>query len=362
MRENQRPQSDVADSMRIDLVITELNVGGAEKALTRLACGLRQRGHETRVLSIGSRPRTPRDALVHRLESEGIPVEFGGFDSSAKLVSAIRWLIDQLRSRPADVCQTFLFHANCLGAYAAQKAGVECTVGGIRVAEDRPLRCFVERCAARRMRHAVCVSDAVRSFAESRLAIPRDRLSVIANGTELIDLNRSVPFDWTNLGLSGDAKVILFVGRLHPQKGIELLQQQFSAILGRDGDRRLVIIGDGPLRDSIDSWIRRTDQTRIRLLPFQRDIAPFLLGSELLILPSHYEGMPNVVLEAMAASRAVVCSRVEGAAELFGKHLPDDARYRLQTFPREDGMAMAHLVSNLFADDELRKKARQGKP
>ena len=68
---------------------------------------------------------------------------------------------------------------------------------------------------------------------------------------------------------------------------------------------------------------------------------------QLLVLPSHYEGMPNVVLEAMACSRPVVCSRVEGSDELLG-HAQE-----LQTFRPGDAPAMAAAVQRFAQDDEL---------
>jgi len=67
----------------------------------------------------------------------------------------------------------------------------------------------------------------------------------------------------------------------------------------------------------------------------------------LLLLPSHFEGMPNVVLEAMAAARPVVCSRVEGSDELLSHALQQ------QSFPAGDGPAMTKLVEPFLSDPML---------
>jgi glycosyltransferase involved in cell wall biosynthesis len=83
-------------------------------------------------------------------------------------------------------------------------------------------------------------------------------------------------------------------------------------------------------------------------MSWQSDVAPLMRGCRLLLLPSRYEGMPNVVLEAMAASRPVVWSRVEGSEELLAQALEH------QSFPSGDGAAMKNLVGRFLSDPSLR--------
>ncbi|MCC9602620.1 glycosyltransferase [Stieleria sp. JC731] len=368
--DNQTVDGDVAVRMKIDLVITELNMGGAEKALTRLALGLQQRDYDVRVLSIGSEPDALHAGLVDQLRTRNINVEFGGFDSTSRLISAARWLGQKFHSRKPDLCQTFLFHANCLGGWTAKRSGVKRTIAGIRVAEDNRLRCFIESRALRNFDHVVCVSQAVQTFARRKLAIAEGQSSVIANGTELIDHSQIEPFDWTTLGFDNYCKVLLFAGRFHPQKGLELLQQQFAKLVDADPSIRLVLIGHGPLEAELAGWIASHAGDRARLLPFQKDLRPYIAACDLFVLPSHYEGMANVALEAMATGKAVVCSQIEGTAELLlnspnaaGPKVQGDAanldRATPQSFPKGDGDAMRVRILNLLRDDDLR--ARLGK-
>jgi starch synthase (maltosyl-transferring) len=228
--------------MKIDLVITELDVGGAEKALAALATGLHRRGHRVRVLSIGSPPPRERDRLVEQLEAAAIHVDFGGFDRTAQAVTAYRWLVNQLRREPADVCQTFLFHANCLGCWAAKRAGVPRVVGGLRVAEHKRWRLLCERVAVARMDRVVCVSSAVRDFAILTLGGPAERYTVIGNGVDVPRYRDAAPLDWTRLGWPRDAEVALFVGRLHRQKGLELITEHWPAIAAGHPRRKLLIV------------------------------------------------------------------------------------------------------------------------
>ncbi len=340
--------------MRADFLITELNVGGAEKALTELAIGMQRRGHRVRVLSIGSEPSADRHRLVDRLGDENVTVEFGGFDHWSRIISATRWLAHRIDADPPDVCQTFLFHANCLGTMAAKRAGVRHLVGGLRVAEAKRVRLVLESKAIRRMSHLVCVSEQVRSFAIEQLSANPQSCSVIANGVDLPTYRDAVALDWSRIGWPSESQVAVFIGRLHPQKGIELIQQQFQELFADASNRRLLLIGDGPLREPLSRWADEVGQHRVKLLPWQNDVAPFLKAATMLLLPSHYEGMPNIVLEAMAAGCVTVCSRVEGSAELLGD--ASTRRGQSQGFAPGDGPAMTRLADAFFRSPELRQQ------
>lgn len=398
-------------NMRIDFIITELNVGGAEKALTEIAIGMSRLGHQVRVLAIGPAPVGKQDALLKRLRTAEIPCVFGGFQHWWNALTAVRWLREQLRANPPELVQTFLFHANCIGIRAGRKEHVPHLVGGLRVAEAKPLRGLLERHAVRSMSRLVCVSEQVERFAHSYLRASSSQCVVIPNGVDAETIGASSPFDWTKLGWDSDVEVALFVGRLHPQKGLELIQQQTDRLLGRSssnaavltGDaqqqrgqqehggkqehrgkqehgrkqaenRRIVLIGEGPLRASLTEWAERLGDDRVRILPWQSDIPSFLKASKLLILPSHYEGMPNVVLEAMAAGLPVVCSQIEGTDEIFGQaktsgsggstdaaistgggESTQNERRQHQLFPAGDSQQMAVLVERLFTQPALCK-------
>ncbi len=347
--------------MRVDFVITELYVGGAERCLTELAIGLAETGDDVRVFSLASLPDGQQSELVDRLQlpvtrqrvlvdrllSAGIPVESGGADSPTKLLSAYWKLRNWFDLSKPDVSQFFLHHANVLGTFAAKASGVQTRIGGLRVAEAKRLRCHIERSALKRMQGVVCVSEAVQQFARDRLGCDADRSVVIPNGVDVTRFASASPMKWSDVGWPEDSIVSLFVGRLHPQKGISLLQEQIDQIAPAGSNRRLLLVGDGPLRSDVESWSNRIGRQRVQLLPWQSDIAPLIRACRVLLLPSHYEGMPNVVLEAMAAARPVVCSRVEGSKELLS-HAADQ-----QSFPAGDSNAMKNLVEQFLSDETL---------
>lgn len=333
--------------MRINLTITEMFVGGAERCLTELALGLSAAGDEVRVFSLGRLPSGEQTVLVDRLIDAGIPVESAGADALWDMPGCYRRLSRWFRQQPADICQSFLFHANVLSPPAARAAGRPICVGGIRVAEANRLRLLVERRAVRKMDSLVCVSAAVKSFAIEQLRCDASAAAVIPNGVDVARFASAAPLAWSTLGWPDDSVVTLFIGRLHPQKGIELLQQEIDRLAPAGSNQRLLLVGDGPLRRSLQAWADQIGRQRVRILPWQKDVAPLIRSARLVILPSRYEGMPNVVLEAMAAARPVVCSRVEGSQELLAG---DEDQ---QGFAAGDHRTMASLAARFLRDAQL---------
>ncbi len=330
--------------MQIDFVITELFVGGAERCLTELALGMADSGDKVRVFSIGSLPKDEQSGLVNRLREAGIEIASGEARTTLQAFTAYRRLKKWLTNSEADICQTFLHHANVLGTLAAKSAGLRNRVAGIRVAESRTLRCQLERYALRSARSVICVSTAVQEYAASQLGCPQSKLMVIPNAVDASHFINAPEFSWPKIGWPEDSVVTLFVGRLHQQKGLELLQAEIDRLAPSNSNRRLLLVGDGPQRDALQEWASRYGQNRVQLLGWRSDIAPLMASSRLVILPSRYEGMPNVILEAMAAGKPVVCSRIEGSRELLQHDWEE------QTFPIGDSNRMA-VLANRYLDD-----------
>lgn len=330
--------------MRIDLVISELFVGGAERCLTELAIGLKRGGDEVRVASIAHLPGEPHAGLVRRLRDEGITVDSAGCDRPHNVISAFFWLRRWFHQGRPDVVQTMLYHANVLATFAARSAGVPLCVGGIRVAEKIGKRILLERQAVKRMDAVVCVSGSVRGFAEAVFGNALPQTVVIGNSVDVDAVARVQPVDWRSFGWPVDADVLLFVGRLHHQKGLDVLVEAIEPLLGPLGTMRVLLVGEGPQRESLESVARRLGQSRFQLAGWRPDPLPMIKACRVLVLPSRYEGMPNVILEAMAAGKPVAASRVEGVEELLGDAADG------QTCPPDDPAALRELIQRLWLD------------
>ena len=342
--------------MRIDFIITELNIGGAERCLTELACGLAETGEDVRVFSIAPLPSgrssgAQQASLLNRLHQQSIEVQSGEATSLGQAVFAYRRLAEFLHRSPPQVCQTFMYHANVMGTMAAKRNTDAICVGGLRVAENRRWRSLVETRAVAAMDSLVCVSQGVADFAQTRLACPDERCTVIPNAVDCTHFGASGLDSslWKKLGWAPETELILFLGRMHPQKGLDLLQKQIEHLAPPNGNRRLLMIGDGPLSDSIDQWCQQIGRDRVQRLGFQSDVRSWIQMCHLLVLPSRYEGMPNVVLEAMASGKPVVAANVEGIGELLPS--PKD-----QVFAIDDDETMRRRVDSILCDATLREK------
>jgi glycosyltransferase involved in cell wall biosynthesis len=334
--------------LRIAFCITELNVGGAERCLAELATRLDRPQFEPHVFCLGARPAAGAASLSRKLDAAGVPVQYldaRGLSSASRVFWQLR---RQFRALRPDLVQTFLWHANVLGVLAARAAGVRRSVTGLRVAEPRRRwRWRWERFAGRLADRHVAVSQGVADFAREKIGLQREKIVVIPNGVEVP--KALAPADLSSLGLPPGRRAIAFVGRLDEQKGTEWLIQQTPRLFAKAPTHDLLVIGTGPL----DATLRTQAKTlgvaaRIHFAGWRDDVSSLLAASDLLVVPSHWEGMSNVVLEAMAAARPVVAFDVEGMIDAIGEASSP------QIVPREDLDGFIQRVAEIAADERSR--------
>lgn len=333
----------------IALICTELRVGGAERCVTRLACGLAGERFTPRVVSLAPRPAAGEDQLVEQIEAAGVAVEFLNVTRLRHWPRARRLLRRSLCQRPVAAVQSFLFHANLLALAAAPPDVPVCT--GVRVADPRRWRHWAERRASRRAAAIVCVSESVAQFCRQEAKFPADKLRVIRNGIPLAEPGPAAELPELKPPGLGGRRLLLAVGRLHHQKGYDWLLTRAGDWLEQLPEHDLAIAGEGPDREALQQQARRAGlASRVHFLGQRGDVPALLSCSELLLLPSRWEGMPNVVLEAMAARRPVLASRAEGVRELLGPDLLEP-----QTADFGDAEGWRRRLLALAADAELRE-------
>lgn len=305
--------------IRIAFCITELEVGGAERALVELASRLDRSEFIPVVYSLGPRPASPRDLLVRRLESAGIPLRFLDAKGFRDFPLTVWRLARLLRQQRPDLLQSFLFHANFVGRLAAGWAGVPHVVAGIRVAEhDSRWHLWLDRATSGLVERYACVSEGVASFSKSIARLPPEKLVVIPNG---VDLSRFGGRSRENadLGLPPGQRLIVYAGRLESQKRVDWLLGLAPRFFQQLPGHLLVIAGDGPLAGELRQLNTQLGlDDRVRFLGWRGDLPAILQSSDLLVLPSAWEGMPQVVLEAMACGKPVVATDVEGVRQALG--------------------------------------------
>lgn len=332
----------MSDSLiRIALVITDLEPGGAEKNFVELAVGIDRSRYEPLVYCLAGPPLRRR--LLDRLESSGVPVAFFGARHWRDLPVAVVRLCQQLRRDRPTLMQTFLFHANMVGRWAARLSGVSPVVCGLRVAyRDTRWRLWLERRTGRSVARWVCVSQAVAEHAARDGRLPETRLAVIPNGVKLPsgDQPRVRP---ENLGMKPGRRFALYVGRLAPQKSVDTLIEAAARWMPVVPDVDLVLAGDGPQRQQLMDLAQRLGiASRVHFVGFRDDIEALLASAALVVHAAAWEGMANCVLEAMASGRAVVAADAEGMRELLE---PVDA---MQLVPIGDSAAMARRTAEFL--------------
>ena len=333
---------------RVALAITDLDPGGAEKALVELATRLDRTRFEPEVYCLSPLPPSDVASCAPPLKQAGVEVHDLGVRSLRDLPRAVaRWKALLQRQKPL-LLQTFLFHANLAGRWAARRAGVPWVISGIRVAEPRHWHRWADRLTSRLVDRYVCVSDAVARFSHQQGGLPQRKLVVIRNGIDLAKYPAVAADRRPPAGLPLGRRLVLCVGRLERQKGLDWLLRTAPQWLARLPDCDLVLAGKGPDQSRMQRLAQRLGiADRVCFAGWRNDVPEILAASELLVLPSRWEGMPNVVLEAMASRRPVLATKVEGVSELLG--VEDEA----QTVNWGDSQGLVAKLVRLLSDRPL---------
>lgn len=334
---------------RIALCITDLDVGGAELALVELATRLDRTRFCPVVYCLGPRPRRLEASCAARLESMGIAVHCLGARRWIDALWATRRLVLLLREQKPHLLQSFLFHANMVGRVAARWAGVPRVVASIRVAERHARwHLWLDRATSGWVDRYVCVSQAVAEFSIHQGGLPRNRVLVIPNGVDLNRYPARQPADLSQFGIPPHSKTVTFVGRLERQKGVDWLLETAPRWLDAVAEAHLLLVGEGPWYAELVASVRRMGLSgRVHFAGWRLDVPEILAASTLLVLPSRWEGMANVVLQAMASGLPVVATNVEGVGEVLVDY-PD-----LQVVEFGDADGFARRVAALLSDPAL---------
>lgn len=168
------------------------------------------------------------------------------------------------------------------------------------------------------------------------LGVPRDRIHLVANGVDdAVFTPRSKAEARRTLGTPVEGKVVLFVGRLEPQKGTGELLAAWPEVRRQVPDARLVLVGDGMSRPQVEAACG-ADPSIVAPGPKPLlEVARWMSACDVFTLPSWMEGTPNVVLEALASGRPAVASDVGGIPDVLR-----DPRSGL-VVPAKDAAALA---------------------
>ncbi len=301
--------------LKVLQLIPTLDRSGAEKQLVMLAAGLPRDRYAVEVAAL-----TRLGPLATDLRAAGVPVHLVGKRFKADPLALAR-LTALIRRGKYDVVQTWLFAANAYGRVAARRAGVPVIVAtemAVDLWKGRAERA-IDRWLGRRGDCVVGNSQAVVDYYRE-VGVPAEKLVVIRSG--IADLPAS---DWDTvgtrsaLGVVPEAPLLLFVGRLAEQKRVDDLLKALDLLQHVRPDLRTWIVGDGPLRSRLEDMagsFTLRQSGRVSFLGHRDDVPRLVAAADALVLPSRYEGLPNVVLEAMQAGKPVVATAAPGTTEV----------------------------------------------
>jgi glycosyltransferase involved in cell wall biosynthesis len=190
--------------------------------------------------------------------------------------------------------------------------------GWVHHTERTPIYYWIDRACLPYYEKVICVSEDLRQRC-LECGVPAERCIVIENGIDLDEYRRrhDVTAAKCRLGLDPNRLLVGAVGRLSKEKGFDLLIRAADRLL-RDGlDLQLVIIGEGDQRGPLQTLIDELgQQDRIRLAGYHSDLAGWYEAMDVYALSSLREGLPNVLLEAMALEVPVVATRIAGVPRL----------------------------------------------
>jgi glycosyltransferase involved in cell wall biosynthesis len=179
------------------------------------------------------------------------------------------------------------------------------------------------------------------------------RLDIVPNGITPKAPSRTREEVRAALGVSPDQKLLLTIARFTAQKGYDVLVDAVPAVVAALPGAKFVLVGDGPEQGAISTAVAAAHlQDSVMLLGPRSDVPDLLAAADLFVLPSHFEGLPLALLEAMAAQVPVVATAIGGVIEALGKE-------HAHLVPPGDTQALAAAIIAALSDAAARAALAQ---
>ena len=346
------------------MLITQMELAGAQKAMFELANGLNKYGYKIILVTMYDKKK-----YLHYFEKRyGITitnlnmkstVETNIFIKGRNFIRGLIQMYNLLRNCNPQVIQTFSLYSNIIGAVIAWLANVPIRVTSQRASLKGYPKwlLWLDRSVENSflVHKMVAVSDGTRRYSISEGGINSNKLITIQNGIDIDQYSKDLSFKdrsvlQKELQLDTDSMVVLTVARFQPQKGHKYLVEAIPKIVREFPRTIFLFVGEGELTEEIKLQVERSKLTNyIRFLGVRRDIPKLLAFSDIFVLPSLWEGMPNSILEAMSAGVPVIASNVDGIPEIIR-----DGENGLLV-PPADSFALGNAIRRLLKDEGLCK-------
>ena len=331
-------------------LVNGFGIGGAEKALLELVRRLDRDKYRVIVCSVGQGGILETEFKNYADRVAVFPKKFS-FDIS------LIWKVAKLMQKEnIDIVQTTLFYADIIGTFAAMLARVPVMISWQtalalptgHLKDDKLRHTTSYKYAVKHIDKIIAVSDDIKTFFVEKRGIEADKIITIPYGVDL-DLYscRNGIKKREELNLNAFDPVIGVVGHLSEVKGHTYLIEAAPKICKEFPDVKFVFAGSGPQRETLEKQVKNLNlSSNFHFLGVRRDIPELLNIIDIFVLPSLFEGLPNVILEAMASSKPVVASAVGG--------IPEAVQHQVTGLlvPPKDPDALADAILKMLADRE----------
>jgi len=339
--------------IKIAHIITDLDIGGAEWMLLRTLRNFKNNRYKHFVISL-----LPGNSLCKEIEKEGFSVYSLNLSKKNFIVSFIK-LIYILKKEKPQIVHNYLFHADISGRLAAKLTGVPIVISSLRNEyiggrwRERLLR-MTDFCVD----SVTAVSQNVADSHILKGTTKKDKVSVIYNGLEFKinqdNNSKNTSYIRQDMNMGEDIFLLLTIANLEPKKGHVFLFDALSLLKEKGHRFKLLVVGYGKEQKKLEGDIVSKDLTdEIILLGKREDVQGFLAAADAFVLPSLWEGLPNALLEAMAAGLPVVATHVGGIPEVVTNN-----ETGLLVEPRNSD-ALARAIERIMNEEELRRHLAQ---
>lgn len=295
--------------------------GGPEKTILNSPRFIRQHGYMAEVVYLAPPGEDVARSLQSRAGELDCPLtvveDRGPFD-----LGVLRSLSRMIRERGIELLQTHDYKSNAIGLILRQRHRLHMASmlhGWTDMSGRMPLYKRIDQWCLPWYESLICVSEDLVEDCR-KLRIPESRIHLVHNAIDTVQFSRvqSVSEAKVKIGARSDRLLVGTVGRLSPEKGILPLLEVVSRLSSQGVGCDVWIAGDGPQRAEIEAKIESLGlMESVKLLGQIRDTRDFYQAMDLFVLNSIREGLPNVVLEAMALEVPVIATRIAGIPSLI---------------------------------------------
>jgi len=324
-------------------IIPTLRHGGAERLVVDLSNALAKNGHRVSIVTffddIPLASELDKNVEVHIVKKKG--------KLSLGLISA---LPKKLLEIDADIVHTHLFGADVWGRLAAKKLHlpVVSTEHNINKSEGI-LKHQIKRMLRKKTDQYVAVSQSVAVYMRERYSIQEDYIDIIPPGIDIKKFQELSQPEWS------DITSILMLGRLTEQKGFDIAVKALAGL--QELDWTCQIVGNGEEEQELQRQIRTLGlEERITMSQATTDVGGVYTSADIVLMPSRWEGFGMVALEAMAAGRLLIGSRVGGLPDMI-----QDKENGVLFEPNNEESLQKALLWTFDHGDEAKRMARRAK-